>query len=92
MSIGHMSSDLCAHWVQFFWENGMIFLEEIQKRLAEEIKHSGLSQLELASKVGIDRSQISSYLHGRKMPSLETFANLCKVLDADPAYILGLTD
>lgn len=26
------------------------------------------------------------------MPALDTFANICAVLDVDPAYILGITD
>ena len=70
----------------------MIRIEQIRERLIEEIKNSNLSQTEIARKLEVKSTQICSYIHGRKMPSLETFANLCKVLDADPAYILGLTD
>ena len=66
----------------------MITLEQIQSRIAEEIKQSGMSQSEIARKLGIKHQQISCYVRGRKMPALDTLANLCKVLDADANYIL----
>jgi len=67
-------------------------LEQIQKKIAEAIRQSGLSQTEIASRLGIKQTQISCYLHGKKLPALDTFANLCEVLDVDPAYILCLTN
>ena len=66
----------------------MITLEQIQKRLAEAIKQSGLSQSEIARRLGIKHPQISCYVHGKKMPALDTFANLCKLLDVETDYIL----
>ena len=66
----------------------MIVLEDIQRRLAEAITQSGISQSELASRLGIKQQQISCYIHGKKMPALDTLANLCKILDADANYIL----
>ena len=68
----------------------MATLETIQSRLAEALTQSEFSQSEIARKVGIKQSQISCYKHGRKMPALDTFARLCEVLEADPAYILGI--
>ena len=50
----------------------MITIQLIQKRLAETIR----------------QSQISCYVHGKKMPALDTLANLCKILDVDTNYIL----
>ena len=69
----------------------MISLEEIQKRLAETIKQSGLTQTELANKLNVRQQTISKYIKGTVFPALDTFANLCAVIDADPAYILGLS-
>ncbi len=66
----------------------MITLEQIQKRLAEAIKQSGMSQSELARRLGVKHTQISCYVHGKKMPALDTFANLCKLLDVETDYIL----
>lgn len=66
----------------------MITLKQIQERLAEAITQSGLTQNEIAKRLGIKQSQISCYIHGKKMPALDTLANLCKVLDVDANYIL----
>ena len=66
----------------------MITAEQIRERIAEAIRQSGMTQTELAYKVGIKQPTIGQYLSGRAMPSLETFANLCKVLDVDTNYIL----
>ncbi len=68
----------------------MITLQEIQKRLAETIKHSGLSQSKIAEMLNINQSNISHYVKGDKFPALDTLANLCKILDADANYILCL--
>ena len=66
----------------------MITLADIQKNLATEIKNSGLSQTELAKLLGIKQPTIGQYISGRAMPALDTFANLCVILDVDPAEIL----
>ena len=66
----------------------MITLEQIQTRLAETINQSGMSQSELARRLGVKHTQISCYVHGKKMPALDTFANLCKLLDVETDYIL----
>lgn len=66
----------------------MITLEQIQKRLAEAIAQSGLTQVAIANELNVKPTQICSYLKGRKMPALDTLANLCKLLDVDTNYIL----
>ncbi len=68
----------------------MIVQSKIQQRLAETIRQSGMTQKEIAQKLRVSQQMISQYLLGKKMPALDTFANLCEVLDADPAYILCL--
>lgn len=66
----------------------MITLNEIQKKLAEAITRSGLTQTEIARKVNISQQSVSHYVCGDKLPALDTFANLCVVLDIDPCDIL----
>ena len=66
----------------------MITSENILKRLQEAIKQSGLPQTEIARKLGIIQQSVQQYVSGRAMPALDTFANLCKVLDVDTNYIL----
>lgn len=68
----------------------MITIEEIQKHLREAIRYSNLSQKEIAERLGISPSTISKYMRLDKFPSLDTFANLCAVLDISADEVLGL--
>ncbi len=68
----------------------MITLEQIQNNLIEALKQSDFKQAELAEKIGVKQTQISCYLHGKKLPSLDTFANICAVLNLDPIEILNI--
>ena len=68
----------------------MIKTEEIQKRLREAIQYSPLSQKEIAEKLGIDSSTVSKYTRLNVFPALDTFANLCEILDVSADEILGL--
>ena len=68
----------------------MVELKYIQKRLREEIKNSPLSQKEIAEKLGINASTVSKYTRIDVYPALDTFANLCEILDVSADEILGL--
>lgn len=66
----------------------MITIEQIRKKLIEAIKLSGMTQTALAKKIGVCQQAIGQYLYQNKMPALDTFANLCAVLDLDANEIL----
>ncbi|MBQ8685989.1 MAG: helix-turn-helix transcriptional regulator [Clostridia bacterium] len=68
----------------------MIILDDIRKKLIEAIKTSPMTQTEIAQRIGVCQQAIGQYLHQNKMPALDTFANLCKVLDLDANEILCL--
>ncbi len=70
----------------------MITLLQIRDKLTMAIKDSGLSQTEIAKHVGISQSAIAHYLKGDIFPALDTFANLCAVLDVDANDILCLDE
>ncbi len=70
----------------------MIVLKQIQEKIIQSIKESGLTQTELAKRLGIKQPTVGQYLSGRAMPALDTFANLCAILDLDPAEILCLNE
>lgn len=64
----------------------------IKKRLNEELKSSGLTTIEIAKRIGVSPEMITQYRTTKKLPKLDTFAKLCKELDLDANYILGLID
>ena len=66
----------------------MISLEQIKARIAEKIQQSGLSQAEIAKALNIGQPTVAHYVKGDKTPRLDTLANLCKVLNVSPSYIL----
>ena len=81
-----LSSENCTLCYYF----SMIKIEEIQKRLREAIQYGNISQKELAEKLGVNPSTVSKYMRLDKFPSLDTFANICKILDVSADEILGL--
>lgn len=66
----------------------MITANQIQQKLIEEIKRSGFKQIELSRKLFVSKQEIYYYIHGKKLPDLDIFANLCVILDIDPDDIL----
>lgn len=70
----------------------MITLTDIREKVADAIRHSELSQSEIARRIGVSHTQVSCYVHGQKMPALDTFAKLCAVLDLDANEILCVSD
>ena len=70
----------------------MITLNQIQIKLAEAIKQSGMTQTAIAKQLNVSPTQVCSYVRGRKMPALDTFANLCAILDVDTNDILCIDD
>ncbi len=72
------------------YHNHMIDIKDIQKRLRDEIGASGMTQRELAEKLRINPSTVSKYMRLDKFPALDTFANICEILDVSSDEILGL--
>ena len=68
----------------------MITIAEIQKRLRNAIEYGNMTQKELAKQLGVNPSTISKYMRTNKYPSLDTFANLCEILDISADEILGI--
>ena len=64
----------------------------IKERLSEDLKTSGLTTIEIAKRIGVSPEMVTQYRTTKKLPKLDTFARLCKELDLDANYILGLTN
>ena len=66
-------------------------LAEIQRRLREEIKNSGMAQRDIAAAIGVSSQTVSRYMRDDIFPALDTLARLCVLLDVSADYILGIT-
>ena len=66
-------------------------LKEIQSRLREAIKQSGIPQKMIAKEIGVSAQTVSKYMREDVFPALDTLARLCKFLDVKSDYILGLS-
>ena len=67
-------------------------MDIIKQRLSEELKYSGLTTIEIAKRIGVSPEMVTQYKTTKKFPKLDTFAKLCKELDLDANYILGISD
>lgn len=65
-------------------------LKDIQIRLRECIRRSGMTQKEIAEKIGVSSQTVSKYMKADVFPALDTFAKICAVLDVSANYVLGL--
>ena len=66
-------------------------LKNIQFRLREAIKQSGIPQNIIAKEIGVSPQTVSKYMREDVFPALDTLAKLCKVLDVKSDYILGIS-
>ena len=65
---------------------------EIKQRLIEELQNCPLKKSEMAKKIGVSPEMMTQDITTKKVPTLETFAKMCKELDLSANYILGLGD
>jgi len=69
-------------------------MNKIEKQIAMNIKSEILTspktKTQIAKELGISKPTLSQYLSGRILPSLGTFAMLCKVLDCSADDILNV--
>lgn len=62
-------------------------LKDIQQRLRDAIKSSGIEQKEIARQIGVSPQTVSKYMKKDIFPALDTLAKLCRVLDVSSDYI-----
>ena len=66
-------------------------LKDIQLRLREAIRQSGIPQKVIAKEIGVSAQTVSKYMCEDVFPALDTLAKLCKFLDVKSDFILGLS-
>lgn len=59
------------------------------KKLAEAIKDSDYNYAKLAKALDISKATMSMYVHGKALPSLETFSKICDLLGESADFLLG---
>ncbi|MCW2264255.1 transcriptional regulator with XRE-family HTH domain [Gluconobacter cerinus] len=62
--------------------------KELGKKIRERRDDLGLTQLELAQKIGLARGSVANIEAGRQSVLLHQFLTLCSVLDLDPCLAL----
>lgn len=67
-------------------------LKDIQLRLREAIRQSGIPQKEIAKQIGVSAQTVSKYMREDIFPALDTLAKLCKILDVKSDFILGISE
>jgi transcriptional regulator with XRE-family HTH domain len=67
--------------------DGVHFNRLVARNLGRLRQDRGLSQEELAHRVGINRHYVGMIEHEENSPTVETIERLCKALDADPALL-----
>ena len=64
----------------------------VAERIRELMKENGLNQVRLVEKVGIKQNTISSWLNGKKEPSITSLWLLADYFDVDVDYLIGRKD
>lgn len=59
-------------------------------RLKEARKDSGMTQQEVADKIGLTNMAISHFECGRRLPSLENYVRIVRALGLNADYMLGI--
>jgi transcriptional regulator with XRE-family HTH domain len=64
----------------------------IGQRISILRKQRGLSQYELAKRLGFSRGKIANYEQGSRHPDYETLQQIADFFEVDRAFLLGDTD
>lgn len=67
-------------------------MNKFSERLLECMQVSGITQSELAKRIGMSKSVVNEYCTGKKKPSIEVLVEICKALNESSDYLLGLVD
>lgn len=61
-----------------------------KKNLAIYIKKSGITQVELAQKIGVGKGNVTNWLNGKSIPDLDVINKICAILNIPISIMLGV--
>ena len=64
-------------------------MKKFKERLKELRSACGISQKEIAEKLGITRSAYANYEQGTREPDFETLKKICFLFDCTSDYLIG---
>lgn len=65
---------------------------KFKENLKLALQNNGLSQAQLAEKLGTTQQTVSRWINGVNEPDLSTLLIICKILNETPNSLLGLED
>src|SRR5262245_3628852 len=61
--------------------------DRIKDRIKTAMRRAGLTQSELAKRIGLSQAAVSGWVKGKKMPTTENIKAMAKALDATPQWL-----
>ena len=80
-------SDIVIEYEEIHFPVGNATLTDVVKMRLEQ---EAMSQRDFAKKLGVSPSRVSEYLTGKSEPTLKIARNISKILNIDPAIVLGI--
>ena len=71
---------------------GREYRETITARLKLAVYRSKMTRKEIAEKAGIREGTLEQYLYCGVMPGADKLAALCKTLNVDPGWVMGISE
>ena len=69
-----------------------IKMTEVGNRIKELRIENGMTQTDLAQKIGVATNTVSQYEKGLSKTSIDVLANIAVIFETTTDYLLGLTD
>lgn len=69
-----------------------LFRERLRSRVERTLEANNWSQGDIADRLGVSRRRFNNWLNTSREPSMQSLANICEIIETNPAYLLGLVD
>lgn len=64
----------------------------LNRRLRQARKEKGLTQIQVAALIFMDRRTVYLYETNRRVPRIDMIEKLAKIYDVNPAWLVGWSD